>query len=156
MQVHVWLPTAGNPGHTSLAVGEDYISFWPEGGGATTKNDLKYRRSHPGMLVQSLQTDIRLEQYRRPITVELQGLNEAAVLDYLAGLRANTPRFQMARNNCSYVVATALEAGAGGKASFKPNAGKYGMLGRFLGGGIWTPDQVLKFARELAAKSNPV
>ncbi len=154
MQVHVWLPYPGNSGHTSLTVGAEYISFWPVGRGNFTKKDLKMQRSKTGLWVPELRHDIFREGYRQPITVELHGLNEQAVLDYLAGIKANKPRFQMMRNNCSHVVAAALEAGAGGKASFKPQAGR-GLLGRALGGGIWTPEQVLKFAQELAASSNP-
>ncbi len=151
MQVHVWLPDSSNVGHTSLSIGEDYISFWPHG--SAGKKDLKIKRSQPGMLVPSLHEDIVNEGHRQPITIELSSLDEAAVLDYIVELRANTPRYQLARNNCSHIVAGALEAGAGGKASFRPHAGQYGNLGRILGAGIWTPDQVLKFARELAAKS---
>lgn len=33
--------------------------------------------------------------------------------------------------------------------SFTPHAGEYNRFGRVLGWGIWTPAQVLKFAREL-------
>ncbi len=150
MQVHVWLPDVEHIGHTSLTIGADYISFWPDG--AAVKKDLKIKRSQPGMLVPSLHEDIVNEGHRQPVTIELNGLDEAAVLDYIVKLRANTPRYQLARNNCSHVVAGALEAGAGRKASFRPNAGQYGNLGRVLGVGIWTPDQVLKFAKELAAK----
>ncbi len=152
MQVHVWLPDERNVGHASLTVGEDYISFWPVG--EAGKKDLKIKRSQPGMLVPGLHEDIINEGHRKPVTVELRGLNEEAVLEYVAELRANTPRYQLARNNCSHVVAAALEAGAGGPASFRPHAGHYGgKLGQILGAGIWTPDQVLKFAQELAAST---
>jgi hypothetical protein len=151
MQVHVWLPNEEHVGHTSLSIGEDYISFWPDG--SAGKKDLKIKRSHAGMLVPSLHEDIVSEGHRQPTTIELTWLNEEAVLDYIVKLRANTPRYQLARNNCSHVVAGALEAGAGDKASFRPHAGRYGGVGRVLGVGIWTPDQVLKFARELQAKA---
>jgi hypothetical protein len=150
MQVHIWLPDGEHVGHASFSVGEDYISFWPQDGAG--KKDLKIKRSHPGTLVQSLHEDIRNEGHRKPVTVELNALDEDAVLEYVADLRANTPRYQLARNNCSHIVAAALEAGAGEKASFRPHAGHYGTLGRTLGAGIWTPDQVLKFAQELASK----
>jgi hypothetical protein len=84
-----------------------------------------------------------------PITVELHGLDEDAVLTYVKGVQANLPRYQIARNNCSHVVAAALIAGAGRKPSFIPHAGNYARLGRIVGVGIWTPDQVLKFVEEL-------
>jgi hypothetical protein len=72
-------------------------------------------------------------------------------LVYLASLDGNVPRYQLARNNCSHIVAKALIEGANCKPSFTPHAGRYGKLGRVLGIGIWTPDQVLRFARELKA-----
>jgi len=41
-------------------------------------------------------------------------------------------------------------AGTGTKPSFTPHGGEYGgALGKYLGRGIWTPAQVLQFAREL-------
>jgi len=46
-------------------------------------------------------------------------------------------------------VAKALIEGAKCKPSFIPNAGVYSKLGKVLGMGIWTPDQILKFAEEL-------
>jgi hypothetical protein len=50
------------------------------------------------------------------------------------------------------VVAAALMAGARRKPSFIPHAGSYGRLGRIVGIGIWTPDQVLKFVQELGGR----
>ncbi len=73
------------------------------------------------------------------------------ILLYLASLEDNMPRYQIARNNCSHIVAKALIEGAKNKPSFTPHAGSYGKLARVLGIGIWTPDQVLKFAEELQA-----
>jgi len=55
----------------------------------------------------------------------------------------------IARNNCSHIIAKALIEGAKCKPSFTPHAGLYSKLGKVLGIGIWTPDQVLKFAKEL-------
>lgn len=147
IKVHVWLPDRQHVGHTSLEVGDDYISFWPDG--AAGKKDLKIKTSQPGMLVLNFHQDIRNEGDRMPVTVELPGLDEDAVLSYIAELRRSTPRYQLARNNCSHVVAGALMAGASAKPSFTPHAGHYGRAGRILGLGIWTPDQILRFAREL-------
>jgi hypothetical protein len=144
------LPDNEHVGHASMSIGQDYISFWPDGGAG--EKDLKIKRSQPGPLVQSLHEDIFSEGHRQPITVILTNIDEEAVLDYVATLRANTPRYQIAKNNCSHVVVAALEAGSRKKPSFRPDAGHYGRLGRTLGVGIWTPDQVLKFAQELAAK----
>jgi hypothetical protein len=101
------------------------------------------------MLMQSLQQDIYNEGSRQPVTVELPQLDEAAVLRFIINLQKNTPRYQIARNNCSHIVALALIEGAKRSPSFTPHAGEYNRFGRVLGWGIWTPAQVLKFAREL-------
>ena len=58
-------------------------------------------------------------------------------------------RYQIASNNCSHVIAKALMEGAGIKPSFIPHAGQYAKVGRILGLGIWTPDQILRFVNEL-------
>ncbi|MEN9865674.1 MAG: hypothetical protein RL748_1264 [Pseudomonadota bacterium] len=103
----------------------------------------------PGRLVDSLEADVRNEGNRQPVIVELYNLDAGPVLTYIDGLQKNTPRYQIARNNCSHIVANALMAGAKRGPSFIPNAGHYGHMARILGLGIWTPDQVLRFAKEL-------
>lgn len=149
VKVHVWLPTNSHVGHTALTVKDRYISFWPDGG--ADKKDLKIKRSQPGMFVQGLHEDIRNEGNRHPITIEISKLDEDKILLYLASLEGNIPRYQIARNNCSHIIAKALIEGANSKPSFTPHAGQYSRLGRVLGIGIWTPHQVLKFAKELKA-----
>jgi len=149
VKVHVWLSTPTHIGHTALTVKDRYISFWPDG--EAGKKDLKIKRSQPGLLLQSINEDIRNEGNRKPITIDLPKLNQERILLYLASLEDNMPRYQIARNNCSHIVAKALIEGAKNKPSFTPHAGSYGKLGRVLGIGIWTPDQVLKFAEELQA-----
>jgi len=147
VKVHVWLADNEHIGHAALTIGSEYVSFWPDGG--AEKKDLKTKRSQPGMLMQSLQQDIYNEGNRQPVTVELPLLDEAAVLRFIINLQKDTPRYQIARNNCSHVVALALIEGAKRGPSFTPHAGEYNRFGRVLGWGIWTPAQVLKFAREL-------
>lgn len=99
--------------------------------------------------MQNINEDIRLEGGRIPITIDLQNLDSQQMLLYLASIEGNTPRYQLARNNCSHVVAKALKEGANRKPSFVPHAGNYSRFGKVLGIGIWTPDQILRFAREL-------
>ncbi|MGN6525288.1 MAG: hypothetical protein ACTHL8_02775 [Burkholderiaceae bacterium] len=147
MEVHIWLPHGQHVGHTSLTVRGIYFSFWPED--SAGKKDLKTKRSHSGSLMQTLDDDVFAEDGQLPLTVELVDLDEDAVLTYVKGVQANLPRYQIARNNCSHVVAAALIAGAGRKPSFIPHAGSYARLGRIVGVGIWTPDQVLRFVEEL-------
>lgn len=99
--------------------------------------------------MQDLRDDIRNEGDRQPVTIDLPRLNEDAVLEYVGSIHKSTPRYQIARNNCSHVVAYALMAGAQRNPSFTPHAGNYGRIGRVLGLGIWAPDQILRFAKEL-------
>jgi len=147
VQVHVWLANGQHVGHTALTVQNRYISFWPEGG--AEKKDVKIKRSQPGALNQSLRDDILSEGNRDPITINIPDLDKSAIIDFLDKMESNMPRYQIARNNCSHIVARALIEGANKKPSFTPNAGSYSRLGKVLGYGIWTPDQVLKFAKEL-------
>lgn len=114
-----------------------------------TAKDIKIKRSQPGSFIESLQDDIKNEGNRQPVIIELTNLNEENILDYIASLRSSNPRYQIVKNNCSHIVAQALIAGSDRKPSFTPHAEYYVKLGRVLGLGIWTPDQVLKFAKEL-------
>lgn len=148
VKVHVWLSDATHVGHTALTIGNVYVSFWPDGG--AEKKDLKIKRSQPGMFMKSLQDDIHNEGGRQPMTVEILQVNEEALLDHIEAMQRNMPRYQLARNNCSHVVAECLYAACNRKPGFVPDAGAYGRAGRILGRGIWTPDQVLRYSRELA------
>lgn len=150
VKVHVWLPNGTHVGHAALTLGNDYISFWPDGG--AEKKDLKIKRSQPGMWMQDLQEDITNEGNRWPITIDLPRLDSARALQYIKDLQREAPRYQLARNNCSHVVANALMAGSACAPSFTPHAGHYSSLGRVLGIGIWTPDQILRFAKELESR----
>jgi len=150
-RVHVWLPDSEHIGHTSISLTGRYISFWPEGG--ANAKDIKIKRSHPGMLMDTLEDDIENEGNRYPITIDIPELNEAKILDYLKEITISMPHYQIARNNCSHIVAKALMAGTDKKPSFTPHAGFYTknlIIGRVFGLGIWTPHHILKFAKELS------
>ena len=147
VKVHVWEKNATHVGHAALTVGSVYISFWPDGDAG--KKDLKIKTSQPGTFMTSLTDDIINEGNRQPTTLTINNLNEKEILLFVKGIQLNTPRYQLARNNCSHIVAQCLQAGAT-KPSFTPNASEYGKLGAVLGYGIWTPAQVLRYARELA------
>lgn len=147
IKVYVWLQNEEHVGHCALSLRDVYVSFWPDG--TASAKDIKIKRSQPGRLVQSFALDVENEGNRQPITIELYNLDAGPILEYVDGLQRNTPRYQIARNNCSHIVAYALMAGAKRGPNFIPNAGHYGHLARVLGIGIWTPDQVLRFAKEL-------
>lgn len=142
------MPDANHVGHTAMSVQDRYISFWPDGEAGV--KDLKIKRSQPGMLMENLQEDIRNEGGRAPNTIKLANLDEDGILDFIANMQDDIPRYQLARNNCSHMIANILIEGANCKPSFTPHAGHYGSVGRILGIGIWTPDQILKFAHELS------
>jgi hypothetical protein len=146
VKVHVWLPEGNNVGHTALTIGDVYVSFWPEGHAG--KKDFKIKRSQAGTFVSALQEDIRNEGGRVPETMELRGLDESKILDYVAKLIENRPLYQITNHNCSHVIANCLMAGTDKHPSFTPNAGAYATIGKLFFG-TWTPDQVLKYAREL-------
>jgi len=147
IKVHIWTKNATHVGHAALTIGSTYISFWPDG--EAGKKDLKIKTSQPGTFMADLATDIKNEGNRQPVTVTLKNLDEKEILLFIRGIQLNIPRYQLARNNCSHIVAQCLQAGAN-KPTFTPSAKEYGKLGSILGYGIWTPEQVLKYARELA------
>lgn len=149
LKIHVWLPDSQHVGHTALTINNVYVSFWPDG--AAGKKDLKIKRSHPGAFMTSLQDDVINEGRRQPITVTIStAVAENALLDHIETLQRSKPRYQLARNNCSHVIAECLYVACDKKPSFIPNAGAYGQAGKVLGWGIWTPDQILRYARELS------
>lgn len=150
MHVHIWLQHGGHVGHASLTVRGIYFSFWPDTDSG--KKDLKTKRSHDGSLMEYVEDDIKAEGMVLPKTYELHGLDEDAVVAYVRGVQENLPRYQLARNNCSHVIAAALITGAGRKPSFIPHAGSYGRVGRVAGIGIWTPDMIQKFVLELGGR----
>lgn len=63
----------------------------------------------------------------------------------------NIPKYQLARYNCSNVVAECLKVACDKDPSFHPTAHDYSKLGKVLGRGIWTPNEILRYASELAA-----
>ncbi|WP_231657976.1 hypothetical protein [Pseudoalteromonas sp. SW0106-04] len=151
LKVHVWLPHGEMVGHTSLSFDTSYISFWPaEGAG---RKDLKLKRRQPGNFMGALEQDIQSEGGRRPITVTILAADVDALEDYVVSLLNNIPQYQLAKFNCSNVVADCLKVACGKQPSFKPSARAYGKLAGVLGRGIWTPHEVLRYARELAGEN---
>ncbi|WP_444903422.1 hypothetical protein ACJJIU_18230 [Microbulbifer sp. CnH-101-E] len=150
LKVHVWPPHGNMVGHASLSFEGNYVSFWPEEG--ANKKDLKIKTSQPGQFISALHEDIREEGNRQPITVTIPNANTKALEDFILDLQRNIPRYQLARYNCSSVVAECLKVACGKEPSFYPSAQEYSRLGRFIGRGIWTPNQILQFARELASE----
>ncbi len=150
LKVHVWLPEGNMVGHASLSFDKNYVSFWPEDGAG--KKDLKIKTSHPGAFMEELREDIQAEGNREPITVTIKNIDTETLENFILELQRNTPRYQLAKYNCSHVVAECLKSASGWEPTFQPTARDYGRLGSVLGRGIWTPNDVLRFARELENK----
>ncbi|WP_444996411.1 hypothetical protein [Aliikangiella sp. IMCC44359] len=148
LNVHVWLLHGNMVGHASLSFGANYVSFWPEDDAG--KKDLKIKRSHPGQFMNALHEDVQAEGNRQPITITIPRINDEKLSRFIADLMSNTPRYQLAKYNCSNVVAECLKVACDKAPSFYPTAHAYGRLGKVLGRGIWTPNEILRYARELA------
>lgn len=152
LKIHVWLPNSVHVGHTALSFGTDYVSFWPED--SAGKKDLKIKRSHNGAFVYDLADDIEAEGDRQPITIKITKYNTKKLKIFINKIQNNIPKYQLAKYNCSHVVAECLQSASDKQPSFIPNAASYGQLGKMLGKGIWTPDQVLRYAKEIASNIN--
>lgn len=127
--------------------GMNYVSFWPED--AVGKKDLKIKRSHPGSFMNALHEDIKAEGGWQPITVKIPTVNAEKLENFILGLQRNTPQYQLAKYNCSNVVAECLKVACDKGPSFHPRAHDYGRLGKVFGRGVWTPNEILRYAREL-------
>ena len=150
LKVHVWLPHGNMVGHTSLSFGLSYVSFWPAD--SAGKKDLKVKRSRPGHFMNSLMDDIMAEGGRQPQTVVIPQINAEKLERFIVGMQQNVPAYQLARYNCSHVVAECLKVACEKDASFSPSAHDYSRLGGLLGQGIWTPFEILRYAREIASQ----
>lgn len=104
--------------------------------------------------MEGLQSDIAAEGGREPITVTISRFNSTSLENFIISLQRSTPRYQLARYNCSNVVADCLKVACEVGPSFTPSAKDYGRLGKLVGRGIWTPNEVLRYARELEKRQN--
>ena len=155
IKVLVWLPNAGNVGHTSMQVDEDvYISFWPD----------KAKKTFAGSIIRNLTMNVvRRPLYRdyefdrekngfEPITIELEALNEEEIKKYWFKVKDSEVSYKLADFNCSTVIANALYIGSGVKPSFRPLAD----LDMYIGMGIplgeieaWEPKTILQYAKDI-------
>ncbi|MEM7210640.1 MAG: hypothetical protein AAF479_01925 [Pseudomonadota bacterium] len=153
LKVHVWRPKGDMVGHSSLSYADKYISFWPDGGAG--KKDVKLKTSQPGQLIGSLSEDIKNEGDRNPETIEITKFDAKKLEKFIGEIKNDIPKYQIANYNCSNVVAEAIQVATGVKPDFEPNATSYGMLASMFGRGVWTPEGVLKYAKQVSEKSKP-
>jgi hypothetical protein len=118
--VYVWLTkrvgSQKNVGHSSMMVaGLTYISWWPDEAAGFGRD------FHP-IRNKSFQSDVKDEGSKPDVIVLLDGLDENAILDWWQqfGLtrghvefQGPLPPYNLAKQNCSTVVANALRKGGG-------------------------------------------
>ena len=141
--VYVWLPkrvnNQKNVGHASMLVNEQtYISWWPDESAGLGRD------YHP-IRNKNYRSDVRDEGCNPDWSVRLQGLNEEAILNWWEGfgltrgnlmLQGPLPPYNLAKQNCSTVVATGLKKGGGDE-----YAGWYNSWSV-----VWRPQTVLDYA----------
>jgi len=141
--VYVWLPkqigNRKNVGHTSMLVdGHTYISWWPD-------ESAGFGRDYHPIRNKNYSSDVADEGGVPDWSVHLKGLNEAAILDWWEGfglsrgnleLQGPLPPYNLAKQNCSTVVACALKRGGGDE-----HADWYSSWSI-----IWRPQTVLDYA----------
>jgi hypothetical protein len=153
-KVYVWLPKGGQVGHSSMQVGDSYISLWPGQG----------RKGFVRTAIQKMTMNVKRRPYYRdfegdraaegfdPIVVELDSLDENAIQIYWDKVKASELQYELTEFNCSTIIANALYLGSGLKSSFQPLA----EVDTYVGLGIplgqveaWEPRHVLQYAREI-------
>jgi hypothetical protein len=156
IEVYIWLPkkvgNQKNVGHASMLVGgHTYISWWPDSVARLGHN------FHP-IRNKNYKSDVRDEGCVPDGNILLKGLNEKAILDWWQqfGLTRGSmvfqgplPPYNLAKQNCSSVVAQALKKGGGDSYANWYNSWSV----------IWRPRTVLDYAlaieRELDSLPRP-
>jgi len=164
--VYIWFNGSEGVGHTSMLIAQQtYVSYWPGGGGADAKKDIKLKQTHEAAWMSGLRADQRLERRAQDATISLDGLDEAAMIRAFLDLKASAPRYNMRKHNCSTVIAYLLEIGSKIPAPFTPRVD----LTQFISGGLkrqivrlatlggvvqmWSPRTVHDYAIAIASKS---
>ncbi len=155
VKVYIWLPQGGNVGHSSLQIGEAaYMSFWPDRAkkGFITS---AIRSLTMNVMRQPLYQDYSLDRAKEgfdPIVLDLENLNEAAMIEYWEKVKDSELVYKLAEFNCSTVIANALYIGSNLKPSFRPLAA----VDDYVGTGIplgsieaWEPKTILQYAKEI-------
>lgn len=148
--VYVWSFRGKNEawGHASLLVGHTYISWWPQQPGQVpSKIHANIYASHP-FRNRTYASDVSAEGQSPDNTVQLDGLNESAITDWWQSfglvrdgieLQGPLPAWQTLNQNCSNVVAMALQIGGGDRYASWSKSWNI----------VWTPADVLEYARSI-------
>jgi hypothetical protein len=144
--VYVWLPkhinSQKNVGHASMMVGgHTYISWWPDETAGLGRNYTPIRNK-------SFNSDVKDEGCSPDVSINLEGLDESAILQWWQGfglvsnnvvLQGPMLPYNIAKKNCSTVVATGLKVGGGDKYSKWYNSWS----------AVWRPQTVLEYASSI-------
>ena len=149
INVYIWEFRGKNEawGHASLLCDNTYISWWPQIPGQVPSKIQNIYTSHP-YRNRSFQDDVRDERQQPDHTIPISGLDETAIKDWWArfGLVRDTteligplPPWSTLSQNCSTIVATALQKGGGDQ---------YARSWDF----VWTPKNVKEYAYSIAQR----
>ena len=141
--VYVWSPRSSNGqknvGHASALVNpRTYISWWPDEAAGPFRDFYPIRNK-------TFESDVDDEGHAPDHQVRLQGLDEKSILDWWAsfGLVRNGQLLQgpmlpynLTKQNCSTVVATALKRGGGDRYARWFSSWSI----------VWRPDTILDYA----------
>ena len=159
-RVYIW-SKKGEIGHTSMQIGNHYVSYWPGGGGVDAKKDIKFKQTHPPHYMSQYGGDVRVEGRLADKIVELPNLNEAAMLSAWKEIRSSGVRYNMRKHNYSTVVAMLLEVGSGKPAPSVPQvnpreyggSGAQGLVIRMATFGrsirMWSPEAIHDYAKSV-------
>jgi hypothetical protein len=121
------------------------------------------KRSHPPSFSANYQEDVVNEGMREAEKLTLWTLDKDAMTEAAAEMLSAGCRYNLVKMNCSSFAAALLEAGSGRPPSFVPSVDPAHYVGQtkgastvarsiiFARGGlsVWTPDQLLLYAKEL-------
>ncbi|WP_019601590.1 hypothetical protein [Teredinibacter turnerae] len=122
--VYIWVTSDENPGHASMEVEEEYISYWPTSEDSDLKdgiknsptkgnlNDFKLGITHKASFPSSYRVDRRLERKDADHKIEIHGLNVDAIKVRWLEFKDQAKRYNMQKRNCSTVIASFLELGS--------------------------------------------
>lgn len=162
VRLYVWRLSPTNVGHASLKVGDAYMSYWLAD--SAGKKDVKVGQSHAAGFPSVYAVDRRLERKHADEEFVLTGLDTAKMIQAWEQFKLTEPRYNMVDQNCSTVIAVMLQVGSGLAPSFVPAvaiddhanglAQRIFLRLRFFSSYIkmWTPDEVLRYAKEIQSR----
>ena len=77
--VYIWETSETDVGHTSMQVGDEYISFWPSD--PASKKDVKIKATHIPAFPRSYSTDCRVEKRDADSSIIINGLDESKIIE---------------------------------------------------------------------------